>query len=73
MTYHPLDHDKLFNVLGANRVRRALVNGELKGISADRAKVWLEGRRDQLARIGVEVAVIGIVAATVTAIVYHGG
>ena len=73
MTYQPRDHDKLFNALGVNRVRRALVNGELRGISADRAKVWLEGRRDWLAKVGVSVTLAWVFLATITAIILHGG
>lgn len=69
MTFQPKDHDQFFRAYGANRVRRALVNGELKGVSADKAKMWLAGRPDWVSRWMLIATVAGIAVSAVVALV----
>jgi len=42
MPYHPPDHDEFFRRLGPSKIRKAIVNGDLKGDSVAKARVWLD-------------------------------
>lgn len=42
MTFRPTDPDEFFQSLGADRVRKALVNREVSGDLARSARLWLD-------------------------------
>lgn len=71
MTFKPTDHDEFFQALGAKRVKKALVNHEVRGETERAANVWLEQRdKDTVRRwtiFGVWVAFsVGLLAVGAT-------
>ena len=61
MTFRPADHDEFFQALGASRVRKALVNREVRGETEKAAIRWLEQNANQASRRWVVLGVWGTV------------
>ncbi|WP_295217296.1 hypothetical protein [uncultured Brevundimonas sp.] len=71
MTFKPADPDEFFHRLGAKRVRKALINGEVKGDTEKKAREWLNQHSSLMSRRWAAIAfwgtaVVGILAAGAT-------